>query len=127
MEKDFKDHLFYNSDKGTFDNAKSLRKGLTTAEEILWNTLRNRQFENLKFRRQHPIGKYIADFYCHELKFVIEVDGGIHNTVDQKEYDKGRTFELNTNGIKVIRFTNDEVINELPSVLSKLRDFIKNL
>jgi len=127
MQNDFKDNLFYNSNKTTFDNAKSLRKELTNAEELLWQRLRGRKFQGLKFRRQHPIGKYIADFYCHELKFVVEVDGSVHEIEEQKEYDVGRTFELNKMDIKVIRFTNNEIEREMSRVLSKLNDFIKGL
>ncbi len=127
MQNDFKDNLFYNSNKTTFDNAKSLRKELTNAEELLWQRLRGRKFQGLKFRRQHPIGKYIADFYCHELKFVVEVDGSLHEIEEQKEYDVGRTFELNKMDIKVIRFTNNEIEREMSRVLSKLNDFIKGL
>lgn len=127
MQNDFKDNLFYNSNKTTFDNAKSLRNELTNAEELLWQRLRGRKFQGLKFRRQHPIGKYIADFYCHELKFVVEVDGSVHETEEQKEYDVGRTFELNKMDIKVIRFTNNEIEREMSRVLSKLNDFIKGL
>ncbi len=100
---------------------------MTNAEELLWQRLRGRKFQGLKFRRQHPIGKYIADFYCHELKFVVEVDGSVHEIEEQKEYDVGRTFELNKMDIKVIRFTNNEIEREMSRVLSKLNDFIKGL
>ena len=70
MQNDFKDNLFYNSNKTTFDNAKSLRKELTNAEELLWQRLRGRKFQGLKFRRQHPIAGYVLDFYCHLNRYV---------------------------------------------------------
>ncbi|MGV3596967.1 MAG: endonuclease domain-containing protein [Bacteroidota bacterium] len=125
MHKELKDRLFYNSNRIIFDNAKALRGSQTEAERFLWSELRNRKFESVKFRRQHPIGKYIADFYCHELKLVIEIDGAVHNSQDQKEYDKGRTQELNEKGILVIRFTNSEVENNLQNVLYRLKEFIR--
>ena len=80
----------------------------------------------LKFRRQHPIGRFIADFYCHEKKLVIEVDGSVHNSEEQREYDAGRTYELNENEIQVIRFTNNEVEKELQKVINKLKDFVES-
>ena len=86
---------------------------MTEAELKLWDILRNKKMLNLRFRPQQPIDIFIADFYCHSLKLVIEVDGGIHNTKDQREYDIGREAELLNWGIKVIRFTNDEVINDV--------------
>lgn len=75
---------------------------------------------NLRFRPQHPIDIFIADFYCHPLRLVIEVDGGIHKSKDQKEYDLNRTAELNYWGIKVIRFTNKEVERNISFVISEI-------
>jgi very-short-patch-repair endonuclease len=85
--------------------SQELRKKPTTAETLLWEALRNHGFANLKFRRQHPVKWFIADFYCHEARLVIEVDGGIHNNSDQAEYDQNRTAELEELGIQVIRFS----------------------
>ena len=126
MNDNSKDNLFYNSNKITFDNAKALRKTSTETENILWEMVRGRKFMGLKFRRQHPIGRFIADFYCHDKKFVIEVDGSIHNSEEQREYDAGRTYELNENGIQVIRFTNNEIEKELQKVLTQLKEFVEN-
>ncbi len=115
-------NLFKGAVSTLFDNAHQLRLvDKTKAEEILWQELRNRKVENCKFRRQHPIGKFIADFYCHEKKLVIEVDGDYHNKEEQKEYDEARTQVINEYGITVIRFTNDEVLNNIQSVLNKIR------
>ena len=102
---------------------RDLRRNSTKAENIFWKKVRNRKFLGRKFYRQHPIffdllGKesfYIADFYCHEEKLVVELDGKIHDL--QMENDKLRTGIINTKGIEVIRFTNDEIENDIKKVL----------
>jgi very-short-patch-repair endonuclease len=81
---------------------------MTEAEKIMWGCLSKRQLQGSRFRKQHPIGNYIADFYCHEFKLVVEVDGPIHE--QQKEYDIQRTEEMSLVGINVIRFTNAEIL-----------------
>ncbi|HKR04751.1 MAG TPA: methionine synthase [Bacteroidia bacterium] len=103
--------------------AKDMRHEPTQAENILWQELRNRKLGH-KFRRQHPLDGFIPDFICLEKKLIIEVDGEIH--IEQKEYDEGRTYELNEIGYKIIRFTNDEVINKKDFVLNKIKDELKN-
>ena len=100
--------------------ARELRKKPTTAEAFLWELLRNRQLNGLKFRRQHPHEKFILDFYCFEANLCIELDGGIHNTKEQQEYDKIRTKYLALSNIKVLRFTNEEVINNTEYVLQTI-------
>ncbi len=107
-----------------FSNAKQLRENMTNAESILWEKLKNNRFHGLKFRCQHPIHKYIADFYCHKLKLIIEIDGGYHLTKNQDEYDNERTENLEFNEIKVIRFTNEEVENNLENVLFKREELL---
>jgi very-short-patch-repair endonuclease len=89
--------------------ANSLRKNQTSAEDLLWCNLRNRKLGGYKFRRQHPVLVYIADFYCPEKKVVVEVDGGIHKRKEQREYDKKRDEKMEGLGIFVLRFTNEEV------------------
>ncbi len=101
-------------------NARKLRQNQTDAEQLLWSLLRNRRFANKKFRRQHPVGRYILDFYCHELKLAIELDGGQHNELSAKQYDEDRTRYLNEQGIRVIRFWNNEVLQQTESVLDSL-------
>src|SRR5512133_4302682 len=104
--------------------AKRMRREPIPAE-ALWKILRNRNLHGLKFRRQHPILFYIADFYCHELRLVVEVDGTIHFTPSQIEKDKKRTANLEANGIRVVRFTNEQVlerIGEVVAVLRKMRE-----
>ena len=93
---------------------------MTAEEELLWSCLRNRQLGGVKFRRQHPIDGFIADFYCEAHSLVIEVDGRYHDQRAQKEYDEGRTYELNRLNVKVIRFTNSEVRENLQLVLDKI-------
>ncbi|MHB8258879.1 MAG: methionine synthase [Bacteroidia bacterium] len=101
------------------DYAKDMRKKPTHAEEKLWDALRNRKL-NTKFRRQQPIGQFIADFVCIEQKLIIEVDGEIHNS--KKEYDEGRTYLLEDIGYRVIRFSNENVIHRIDEVIKKINE-----
>ena len=121
--KVYNENLHRNSNAYAFECARSLRKLQTKAEGILWKVLRNNQVCNLKFRRQHPFDNYILDFYNHKMKLVIEVDGGIHNAPEVVAYDKVRTNNLNENGLTVLRFTNNEVENNLKLVLQKIEDW----
>jgi len=109
--------MFYNAKPHIFEKAKALRKNMTNSELTLWEKLKGKQMLGLRFRPQHPIDIFIADFYCHPIKLVIEIDGGIHKTTEQKEYDIGRTAELNYWGIEVIRFTNEEIENKVNQVI----------
>jgi len=78
---------------------------------------------NLKFRRQHPFGNYVLDFYCHELKLFIEAEGSIHQAKDIAEYDTDRTKVLNENGITVLRFSNEAIMNSIETVINKIEAF----
>ncbi len=109
--------MFYNAKPHIFEIAKALRNNMTNSELALWEKLKGKQMLGLRFRPQHPIDIFIADFYCHPIKLVIEIDGGIHKTTEQKEYDIGRTAELNYWGIEVIRFTNEEIENKVNQVI----------
>jgi len=100
--------------------ARELRKRATLTEEILWQRLRNRRCGGLKFRRQHPIGRYIADFYCAELKLVIELEGEVHHQPDQREYDTKRFEELELRGLKVLRLSNSEVLQNTEGVMQRV-------
>ncbi|GET26833.1 hypothetical protein NT017_31620 [Prolixibacter sp. NT017] len=93
---------------------------MTEAELKLWECLKEKKLLNLRFRPQHPIDIFIADFYCHPLKLIIEIDGGIHLSETNKAYDIGREAELERWGLKVVRFTNQEVLNSLDQVLMNL-------
>ena len=121
------DSMWKGAPGSSFGKAIHLRENMTNAEKILWEKLRNKNFQNLKFRRQHPISLYIADFYCHELKLIIEIDGGYHSAEDQILRDKERTEVLNFNDIEVIRFTNQQVEQELDSVLLTLSDKVAEI
>lgn len=112
--------MFYNAKAHIFEKAKALRKNMTDSEVKLWEHLKGKKMLGLRFRPQHPIDIFIADFYCHPLKLVIEIDGEIHLTNDQQEYDIGRTTELNYWGIEVIRFTNKEIEKDIQKVLKKI-------
>ncbi|MCB9332288.1 MAG: DUF559 domain-containing protein [Lewinellaceae bacterium] len=103
---------------------KGLRKSQTKAEEILWQQLRNKQLDGIKFRRQHAIENFIADFVSLEFRLVIEIDGSIHNF--QPEWDELRTEYLEILGFKVIRFSNAEVLNQLPETLNSIRKAVKS-
>lgn len=116
--------LWKGAKTSTFRNAKYLRRNATEAEATLWKFLRNRNQAGCKFRRQHPLGSFVADFYCHESRLVVEVDGGYHNLVDQKAYDKWRTEELGQMGISVIRFTNEQIEGNLLVVLAEIREHL---
>ncbi len=99
--------------------AKNLRKNLTDTERLLWKHLRARQLEGIKFRRQEPIGKFIVDFVSLEKQIVIEVDGGQHSVNEQK--DRERDKWLRNEGFKVLRFWNNEVLENIDGVLEVIR------
>ena len=103
--------------------ARNLRKNATIQERRLWNLLKNRQFYNLKFKRQQPIGDYIVDFICKEAKIIIEVDGGQHNEPENIEYDKTRTEYLNNLGYKDHWNYNNETIEKLNQFVREYGSF----
>lgn len=109
-----------------FSKAQDLRSKMTNAEVLLWDQLASNKFRDLKFRRQHPLLNYIVDFYCHELKLVIEIDGEYHQNKEQIKKDKERTEHLNFNDLHVIRFKNSQVENNIEKVLNELEDFISS-
>ena len=104
--------------------SKYLRKNSTLEEKRLWNILRNRQFHNLKFRRQYPIDNYIVDFACLEEMLVIELDGGQHNEEKNIEYDSKRTEYLNSKGYRVLRFWNNDIFNNIDGVLCEIENYL---
>ena len=105
--------------------AGDLRKSMTPAERVLWERLRNRQVRGYRFRRQHPIKNFIVDFFCYEAMLIIEVDGSVHDEIKQSERDEQRTLILKRLGIKVIRFSNYEVINLTDQVITKIEEELK--
>ena len=117
--------MYFGANQETQELAKILRRKLTPMEKVLWQNLKNKNILGVKFRRQQPIWFYIADFYCHELKLVIEVDGPIHQHQERKEKDQNRTAELDRFGIRVLRFTNNNIKNNIGSVMRRIREVIK--
>jgi N-acetyl-alpha-D-muramate 1-phosphate uridylyltransferase len=111
--------MHYGASKLIFQKAEELRKFPTHEEEIVWAYLSKNQL-GIKFRRQHPIWNYIADFYCHSLKLVVEIDGGIHNREEVKINDAERQQMIESFGICVHRFTNDDVRHSMQSVINSL-------
>jgi len=107
--------------KRTKAKRKHLRNNMTGAEKKLWYALRNRQLDNKKFRRQHGIGNYIVDFYCPELNLAIEVDGESHYSKSGIEHDNKRDHYLNSLNINVIRFTNQQIYDNLDGVLKTIK------
>ena len=107
--------------------ARKLRKEQTDAEQLLWQLLRNRQFCGMKFRRQYPMAPYVLDFYCDEKRLGIELDGGQHNEPDKQQIDKKRTAFLERKGIKIIRFWNNEVLQETEAALEQLYNSLNSL
>lgn len=104
-----------------FKNAEVLRGNMTEAEKLLWEKLRKKQLDGFRFRNQHPISHYILDFYCFKSKLGIEVDGEYHNTKPQQFYDEERTEHLKALGIKIIRFSNQEIFDNMESVLETIK------
>jgi len=100
--------------------AKRLRREMTTAERKLWQELRRKKLLNFKFRAQHPVGRFILDFYCPEKKLAVEIDGKIHSR--QKERDEERDRMLALYGYRILRFSNEDVMNNLSAVLRRIRD-----
>ena len=119
----------FTADKSAWKSLKAFgrenRKNSTEAEDIIWQAVRSNKL-GYKMRRQHTIDQYIADFVCISLKLVIEVDGEYHNEAEQKEYDQLRTEFLNYHGFEVIRFTNNQVINDLGGVIAQIKKALAN-
>lgn len=106
--------MHFNASPEIFRRAEALRNRMTTSESMLWERLRAKRLNGLHFRRQHPINKYILDFYCHKFRIAIELDGEIHEQDDQRARDRGRGDELKSLGIHIVRFKNQKVIQEMP-------------
>ena len=104
---------------------RKLRKNMTEAEKILWNRIRRRQLSNKRFLRQYSVNKYIIDFYCPEIRLAIEVDGELHNKLEEKEYDKFRQEEIETFDIGFLRFSNSDILRNIEYVISVIEAAIK--
>jgi cyclase len=112
--------MYYGATPALLEFARQLRLNETEAEKELWRHLSKKQVNGMRFRRQHPVLYFIADFFCPQAKLVIEVDGGIHNLPAQYEYDRNRDRELMSLGLKVLRFTNEEVFSNIDKVVETI-------
>jgi len=118
--------IYFGANRELMGIAGTLRRNMTRSEKILWQRIRDRQMDGYKFRRQHPIDTFIADFFCYEKMLVVEVDGEVHDDQSQAERDEERTRILNRRGIKVIRFTNEEIEKNINIVLRKIRESLND-
>jgi very-short-patch-repair endonuclease len=114
--------MYFRAKSDTFQAARIVRKNMTISEKLLWEKLKGKQINGLRFRRQHPIEFFIADFYCHEIRLVVEIDGEVHN--ENQEYDDGRSAEMEKFDIKIIRFNNDEVENDIEKIISEIKSIV---
>ncbi|MBS4066307.1 MAG: acetylglutamate kinase [Chitinophagaceae bacterium] len=121
-----KDNMFYGASNLIFQRAEELRNRMTPAEESLWRYLHINEWK-LKFRRQHPVSNYVVDFYCHAIKLVIELDGGIHDVEEVKRIDAEREQNLKELGLTVLRFKNEEVFQNRKIVLETISKIISEL
>lgn len=113
--------MFFGAKRTIFQNACALRENMTDAEKKLWERLNKSQL-GVRFKAQHPIDIFIVDFYCHKHKLVVEVDGLIH--LSKNEYDEGRTAELERLDLKLIRFTNHDVLNNVDKVVEEIKKYL---
>jgi len=118
-----KENMYYGASHLIFQKAEELRNRMTPAEEVLWKLIHINEWK-LKFRRQHPIWNYVADFYCHKLKLVIELDGGIHEQEEIKKYDEARENHLKEFGLTILRFKNEQVLSNSDEVMKEIAQTI---
>ena len=118
--------MHYGATSETFQIAERLRKDMTIAEKVLWERVCRNQI-GVRIRRQHPIWKFVADFYCHQVKLVIEIDGKIHLRSENIQYDISRDIVLDEFKIHILHFTNDEVLNKTELVVEKIKSTIEIL
>ena len=112
--------FFYGATPEIFLRAAELRRNMTFAEKVLWGKINCKKILGLTFRRQHPVNMFIADFYCHKAKLVIEIDGSIHDIEDLRLRDIGREHEFEKFGLTIIRFKNEDVIDDINMVINKI-------
>ncbi len=119
--------MIYTGNRRLIKKARELRSQMTLPEILLWSKIRSKQLDGYKFRRQHPIFDYVVDFYCHELKLIIEVDGEIHFRKEQISFDENRDKILKINGYHIFRLTNFEIQTDLETSVNKLRSYISTI
>jgi very-short-patch-repair endonuclease len=115
----------YYGNRELVKKARVLRSNMTRAEIILWSRLRSKKVDGYKFRRQQPIFDYIVDFYCHELKLIIELDGEIHSLPETRDFDIKRDKTFTINGYHLIRLPNCEIETNVNTAVKKISTFIK--
>ncbi len=113
--------------KAKLQIAREFRKKLTKSEKIMWGVIRNRKLLGLKFKRQYVIDGYIIDFYCHELRLAIEIDGSVHYQEEQMKYDEERQKIIEQNNIRFIRINNEAVEININKILKELKILINKL
>lgn len=121
MQRINQPNMFYNAKPDIFEKARLLRGNMTVQEKMLWSRLNKTQL-GVRFKAQHPIDIFIVDFYCHQYKLVVEVDGEIHQF--NKEYDDGRMAELEQLGLIILRFTNKEIEENIDKVIGKIQKYL---
>lgn len=121
MQRINQPNMFYNAKPDIFEKARLLRENMTVQEKMLWSKLNKTQL-GVRFKAQHPIDVFIVDFYCHQYKLVVEVDGEIHQF--NKEYDDGRMAELEQLGLIILRFTNKEIEENINRVIGKIQKYL---
>jgi len=114
----------HDADLNIKKKARELHRNLTPSEKILWNAVRNGQLNGMHFRKQHPFGIYILDYYCYKANLVIEIDGEIH--LNRKSYDLEITEYLKSTGLKVLRFKNWDVVNRLDWVIKVIKSNLED-
>jgi very-short-patch-repair endonuclease len=117
--------MFFGASPEIIRRARELRNMATPAEDRLWDFIRNCQLDGHRFRRQHPVNVLIVDFFCFDAMLAIEVDGSVHNEPYQKVRDVERSAFLNQIGINVLRFTNEQIENDIDSVLRIIKDSLE--
>ena len=119
--------MYFGAHPMLFKLAKKMRLAPTEAEERMWQLLNQEIFKAYKFRRQHPLAEFIADFYCHQFSLVIEVDGGVHRKPEQMQYDIFRDEDMAEYGIKVLRVTNNDVLENETEVIRKIKEALNEI
>ena len=114
----FENSMYYGATPLIFERAFRLRRNMTSSEKLLWSKLKKKQIAGVRFRRQHPVSRYIVDFYCHTARLVVELDGKIH--LAKKQSDEERTKEIEKLGLQIIRFDNEEVELNIDQVVAKI-------
>ncbi len=114
--------MYFGADPEILRRAYALRSNMTSSEKRLWQYLRGRKVIGYRFRRQHAVNQFILDFFCFEKLLGIEVDGKVHNDQTQHERDEGRTMILKRFGIRILRFTNDQIEYDISQVIKEIQN-----